>query len=94
MADRAALINDAADDRRRYGMGGGDLREVVRESWDYNLGIGAVWELSSGVSSSWRCSSEAEEKEYGLRIWGQIGERRCRKCSFDFVKAIAEFQSS
>lgn len=34
IADRAALINHAADDRRRYGMGGGDLREVVRESWD------------------------------------------------------------
>ncbi|CAB4296106.1 unnamed protein product [Prunus armeniaca] len=92
MADRAALINHAADDRRRYGMGGGDLGEVVRESWDCearvrgnNLGIGAVWELSSGVSSSWRCSSEAEEKEYGLRI---CGERRCRRCSFDLVKAI------
>lgn len=67
---------------------------AIRVSSADNLGIGAVWELSSGVSSSWRCSSEAEEKEYGLRICEEIGERRCWKCSFDLVKAIAEFQPS
>lgn len=46
MADAAAFLDNAADDGRRNGIGGGDLREVGGESRDC---VARVWRNGVGI---------------------------------------------